>query len=562
MELKHKKNCCETETTTTYDFQYPDTVCTYQTEFCINDIFSNPEICIPEGLTCEAEDYFFVRHVYFQINGNRVDILPNGSNLDYREEADRTTLKANIESYFSNLDYTTTVTIDYTDDCLSVEFNNLPSGYVPDYVSIHNTEICYVKSNFGCIDNVAVNPCKDEVLTNSCSEWTFLWDISECYVSPEPPSLPTLRLLDKIKFQLPDCTETVEKICIDSQVGSLPGEAPLEEVCEPGQDPGFIFYYCQDDVSVIDLQPLVDALEAKIIELGYTGTVTAQITAEHVLEVKFTGLDEGLIPLELHTLDALYKPVIISSECTTYEDLLPSCLWEASIDTTEENNIFSALSTILMFQPNLIAPVSLLSGSWTTNDIDTIKSLVAAYMTSNSISGSFDLTLVNNILTFSFQNLPDEYIPSQVIYINSQGTVVEVPFFCKDIEHIPAEQYNPDVIEWTGTCLELKPGLLGGTDTINDGVYSFELSIIDINNNIYLFKKCIFVDCCTKCQIANISDLKELDEAYKLYEAIKLAEDCNDCECENACNILKRLTKIIKVNTLKSGSNVSNCGCY
>lgn len=563
LKVKQIKNCCGTEVFKEYDLQYPEPFCTYKTSFCRNDIFSNEEICVPEGLSCEATDYYYIHNFYFLINNELVNILPKNTNLDFRDPDDIITFNSLVNTFMEDRGYQGfEMNVIVKEECIEIEFLSLPAGVVPSYVTIHNTEICFVKLEFECQDNVNTNPCSEDT-NNICNEWEFSVDLTECYVSPLPPSPPTNWIIDKIKWQLPDCSLVNEPICLTEEIGSIAPapEAPLENECDETEVRGFSIQYCENNVSVIDFSLLVESLENSIVDFGYTGNVTVNISDSHILTIKFTNLPEGLIPLELFMLDTVYSPFIVRSNCTSYEEELPTCVWEATINTKEESNFLEGISTILLTEPNLVAPKAILQGSWTLSTLDNLKTSVEAYLSTNNINGSFSYTLDSDILTFRFEGLLSEYEPQEVIYINSTGGIQEVQFYCVDIDHIPEDQYDFDSIEWDGDCLKLKPKFFGGSDIIPDGIYNIEIEVEELDGTVHLFTACKFIDCCVKCMIPTIENLKDLDTAYKLYESILLAESCSDCACTEACEIYRELISILKLNNKKLSSNELPCGC-
>ena len=93
--------------------------------------------------------------------------------------------------------------------------------------------------------------------------------------------------------------------------------------------------------------------------------------------------------------------------------------------------------------------------------------------------------------------------------------------------------------------------------TIADGVWGFELTIVNVSSSIITETKCTFVNCTSTCAMLPLyKDVQNTESLIKVlsFEALLLASDCTDCSCTDMCELYN--------NTgLNDDPNVGDCGC-
>lgn len=98
-------------------------------------------------------------------------------------------------------------------------------------------------------------------------------------------------------------------------------------------------------------------------------------------------------------------------------------------------------------------------------------------------------------------------------------------------------------------------------DSLPDGVYLFELKIVNDVSTIITERKCIFINCGLGCLMTDVfknaaSGVTEDITRSLAYYALINSQCCNNCSCTDLCT----LYNATKLNTCFI-SNATGCGC-
>lgn len=130
---------------------------------------------------------------------------------------------------------------------------------------------------------------------------------------------------------------------------------------------------------------------------------------------------------------------------------------------------------------------------------------------------------------------------------------LSVTFNCTEEYIVAAED---DVTE-----IVVDPEALGLEDEVlTDGVYYFELTIIQEDSTTVVESGCIFVNCSTTClMLDTFKAMAEGDEDATIralsFYALDKANGCTSCACSDLC-LLYNATQLDNCTT-----NVTTCGC-
>jgi len=138
-------------------------------------------------------------------------------------------------------------------------------------------------------------------------------------------------------------------------------------------------------------------------------------------------------------------------------------------------------------------------------------------------------------------------IDSLNLLSTNQSVVLNVSYNCvlvKTVEISPAF-----------TSIELLPEDLSMDTVFTDGIYGFELSIINQAASIIREVACYFMNCSTTClMLPKYSDLSCTSNqlAALSFYALNLSNQCADCACADLCALYSNIT---------NASTTPSCGC-
>lgn len=135
----------------------------------------------------------------------------------------------------------------------------------------------------------------------------------------------------------------------------------------------------------------------------------------------------------------------------------------------------------------------------------------------------------------------------------NQTVELTVKFNCEDEYLITAEPEDTEIVV-DNAALDLDG------DTLADGVYYFELKIVQEDSTVITESACRFVNCSSDCLMLDTFKLAaEGDEQAIIkamaYHALSVANGCTSCACEDLCLLYKATTLINCTNDVKP------CGC-
>lgn len=135
----------------------------------------------------------------------------------------------------------------------------------------------------------------------------------------------------------------------------------------------------------------------------------------------------------------------------------------------------------------------------------------------------------------------------------NQSVSLGVTINC-DTEYTISVDVNDTDITVDPTALELD------LDALEDGVYYFELTVVQENGTTVKESVCKFINCGTTCLMLDsftsaASGNKDALIRALAFQALVVSDGCTSCACSDLCE-LYNATDLVNCE-----SNASNCGC-
>ena len=227
-------------------------------------------------------------------------------------------------------------------------------------------------------------------------------------------------------------------------------------------------------------------------------------------------------------------------------------------------------------QYNKVLEITEAINSWTVDLVLTTNNVLESITFTNALTGivstldfsiKIDFTadlqdVTDAIATFlgvAVTQSVDNYASSSYLYTITLPT----PFVPGDIlNQTPATFTFEEVLIGDGEVeprvesLNIYPAFFG-LDTFLDGVYTIEI-VITYDDQTFTYTQCFFVDCNIKCVIASKIELD--NNIHILHYALTLASNCESCNCEDLCELYKRL--VDELNSCDySVTSIQDCNC-
>jgi len=108
-----------------------------------------------------------------------------------------------------------------------------------------------------------------------------------------------------------------------------------------------------------------------------------------------------------------------------------------------------------------------------------------------------------------------------------------------------------------GESIYINPTIITDTTTkFEDGIYTVKVTFTKNNNSTFTDTSCIFIDCETKCKVAEKLKIVTTDiNLHLIHYALSSANNCG-CQCDSMCKLYEELLLELDINIL-----TSNCGC-
>lgn len=188
-----------------------------------------------------------------------------------------------------------------------------------------------------------------------------------------------------------------------------------------------------------------------------------------------------------------------------------------------------------------------------TNSFDTINpgsvySQVSAWFTGNLLTPPGQTQVSSGtscILAYTI-------VPYPFIFTRMTYTKDDVPY-----TRLFTGQGSSTAAFVNGTSIYINPTIISDTTLkFGDGVYTVKITFTKNNNSTFTDTSCIFIDCETRCKVAEKLNTVTTDtNLHLLYYALTSASNCG-CQCDNMCKLYEELLLELGTNSL-----TSNCGC-
>lgn len=189
-------------------------------------------------------------------------------------------------------------------------------------------------------------------------------------------------------------------------------------------------------------------------------------------------------------------------------------------------------------------------GSYAT----TFNTLFDNWFTTNTGWVNAKATMCGN--TLQVCNLATNYIPSHIEYSNGDTS-----------NTIPFSFFNDNTTFLLSDTLYIAPSFYN-IDKLIDGVYKVKIKATKVNGSWVEEENCAFIDCETKCKVADFvtaflsNDLDKKDEALYVtmtHYALVNASNCG-CNCKELCDLYFTLSETLATRTPITNQNIcSTC---
>lgn len=428
--------------------------------------------------------YFKLSELNFYINGSVTNLLTRSYNLT--QSSDLVLLDAHLKTKLpENTQFSIEATyneLDYL--CIRFNFIDLPSGIRPENFILRNSDTCYIKEDFKCLDVIPNTTC----------------------------TLDGIKLLHNKYY-------VFKKLRLSNDV-----EITVNEVVD-------LITGIEEVEGILDV--LTDFFNAGVL-LSHDVTlgVSANVSDIYITAPKNTlGLQVKSI---FGTLDGI--DVELSLECIQYDTVPVQNIYSTKV-IVSTSDIYNGIYAFNVINPNYLAPINLLSTPLLLADILTLPDILALVdetidIEVNVISGGYEI-IVNN----------SEFIPYDIVLHDNYSNYKVFAFGSKDLINI-SSNYNPNLVEYIHNNLYIKSQFFGATDKLDDGMYSININIVT-STNIYSYKYCIFVfkNVCVLSELYNV-DKDKGRKAILLKELIEDSVNCG-CDCESACLYYSELSDLL-----------------
>lgn len=491
IQIEGQYNCCETVYTSELDFVQPEEPCSWKASYFVNLSLEDPRNIL----------------FSFEIKINNL----NPINILETEVSDFTTLEDTLNEWLSNNGYNqSSATVEITPETedgfiIDVSFSNLPSGVVPQrMIFVGEDRTCADVTTFDCVNN------------------------SDC-------------LTYRSEYTLGLQTYVLHSIMYQDEEG--------EFITTEFTDTTFNYN---------PLAPVVPATAISNVLSQFDGDFSLSIViVNHVLTILATGVPEDQRPVYFMITEGGIPYQLIFS-CSGFSEPI-SCTYNSEIET----NGYTGVATILALIDGNTNPTPISFESYTLDQMDDLVTDVKQWLVDNGYTnedGSIEYEFTDgeeteSFLTITFLGLFNTISPVSIVLSGDYGELKSFNIDCVEFTAVPnPEQYDPDKVKITTNQVILYPEFFGKTDELPDGIYRVKLAIDYADGQRTIEQYCTFVDCNTKCRIAE--RVQDGSSLYRWYEILKFGEECEECDCDSLCDIFEKLLK-----ELNEGQDEDLCRC-
>lgn len=259
--------------------------------------------------------------------------------------------------------------------------------------------------------------------------------------------------------------------------------------------------------------------------------------------------------------------------CTfTFDSGTTTLDWEVEIDIDHDDTVYNNINSLSFLTETGIVEImsgtySILDGIARHTDMDALESTVNAWLVSNSISGTFAVTLsngnsTNSLVTLTYTGVDVGFNPTTAIVVTDTATMELVD----DFYQTSLTSSNCNGVEVNNGFITLNDVFYGFDEGngLKDGVYQVSITAVYSDASIKKEHKCILVDCATKCLLVDYLLCNDDTNVHYKYDAVRYGEVCNDCDCENMCALWKEVLSAVRTLSARTTINTSvfvDCGC-
>lgn len=427
--------------------------------------------------------YFKLSELNFYINGSITNLLTRSYNLT--QSADLVLLDTHLKT---KLPESTQFSIEATyneSDYLCIRFNfiDLPSGIKPENFVLRNSDTCYIKEDFKCLDVIPNTTCVTEGIELTQNKY-YIFE----------------------KVRLSNGTE----IELDSVVVDL--ITNLEEI------EGL-------------LNVMTGVFNTTILD-DYDTTVSVSVTDKIYITIPY--IDTIKLSAIYGTCDGI--DVELRASCILTDAIPVQNIYKTKI-IISDTDLYNGIYAFNVINPLYIAPVNLLTSPILLSDLPNLESILLEVdenieLTVVAITGGYEITINNST-----------YIPYDIVLHENYSNYKVFAFGSSNLLNI-SSNYNSELIEYLHNNIYIKSKFFGATDKLDDGMYSININIAT-DTNIYSYKYCIFVfkNVCVLSELYSV-DKDKGRKAILLKELIEDSVNCG-CDCESACLYYSELSDLL-----------------
>lgn len=426
--------------------------------------------------------YFKLAELNFYINGSVTNLLTRSYNLTqstdlvlldtYLKTKLPENLQFSIEATYNELDYL----------CIRFNFIDLPSGIRPENFVLRNSDTCYIKEDFKCLDVIPNTTCVTEGIELTQNKYYIFEKI---------------RLSNGVEIEVNEVVDLITEI---------------EEV-----------------EGILDV--LTNFFNYGVLE-DYNTTLGVSVDSKIYITVPYT--DNSKVVAIFGTCDGI--DVELRTECILTDAIPVQNIYKTKI-IISDTDLYNGVYAFNVINPLYVAPVNLLTAPILLSDLPNLQSILLEVdenieLTVVSITGGYEITINNST-----------YVPYDIVLHENYSNYKVFAFGSSNLLNI-SSNYNSELIEYLHNNIYIKSKFFGATDKLDDGVYSITINIAT-DTNIYSYKYCIFVfkNVCVLSELYNVDNEKGR-KAILLKELIDDSTNCG-CDCGPACTYYSELSNLL-----------------
>lgn len=208
---------------------------------------------------------------------------------------------------------------------------------------------------------------------------------------------------------------------------------------------------------------------------------------------------------------------------------------------------FKNIVTGISFKVSTVNNVSITNSS---NFIGITTSINTFFQSNFNNATTITSTQINvPVYVYTLAAVPTNFSPEKIVYTYTGG-IETTEYFISSLSN------KNTVASSINSGLIINPQIMDDI-LFEDGIYTIKTEVISDNGSTITETNCIFVDCTTKCKIADVLpnlNNNEKIEVLMLHYSLVNATNCS-CNCKELCDVYTQLYKYIGTTIVNSGCN-------